>query len=113
MSDRPVERTLMVARMPVGRAEQVARLFAESDATGLPQRMGVRHRALYSFHGVYAHLIEAEPGLADRIRRARAEDPGFGRISAAVDALVKPWDPQTWRGPLDSQATSFYRWSPE
>ncbi|MFI7121224.1 TcmI family type II polyketide cyclase [Amycolatopsis sp. NPDC049868] len=109
MSER-VERTLMVARMPETSARRVAGLFAESDATGLPSRLGVRHRSLFRFHGVYAHLIEATPGLGDRLRWARAEDPGFARISAAVDELVTPWDPVTWRGPLDSRATRFYDW---
>ncbi|WP_243794977.1 TcmI family type II polyketide cyclase [Saccharopolyspora gloriosae] len=68
----PVERTLMVARMPESNARRVEELFTESDATGLPERLGVRHRSLFRFHGVYAYLIEATPGLGDRLRWARA-----------------------------------------
>jgi hypothetical protein len=105
-----VERTLMIARMEPGDAGRVADLFAASDASELPHRLGVRHRQLFHLHGVYAHLIEAEPGLPERLRAAR-QDAEFVEIRSAVDRLVTPWSPDGWRGPLDSRATPFYRWS--
>ncbi|MGI8694095.1 MAG: TcmI family type II polyketide cyclase [Geodermatophilaceae bacterium] len=106
-----IERSLMIARMNPADASEVARLFASTDVGDLPRRMGVRHRALFRLHDVYAHLIEAEAGLGERIRDARRDDPEFCELSAAVDHLVNPWDPEHWTGPLDSRATQFYRWT--
>jgi cyclase len=59
-----MEKTLIVARMRPGSEQDIARIFAASDATELPRRIGVRSRTLFRFHDLYMHLIEADDAMA-------------------------------------------------
>jgi cyclase len=90
-------------------APEVARIFAESDAGGLPHLLGVKERILFRFHDLYFHLIESEPGIAENLQRVRT-----GKLFQDVDHALKPlvlaYDPDTWRGPQDAMATPFYSW---
>jgi len=104
-----VERTLIVARMEPDAAESVAGIFGESDATELPAMVGVTARSLFSYRGLYFHLIEAERPLADGLAEAR-KSPLWTDINGKLDEFVKPYDPQTWRGPADAMARRFYTW---
>ncbi|EID56551.1 TcmI family type II polyketide cyclase [Saccharomonospora xinjiangensis] len=107
-----MNRTLIVARMDEADSEAVAALFAESDAGPLPARVGVRARTLFRFHGLYFHLIEADGDVGTRVERVRS-DPDvseFRDLSAALDAYIRPFDPETWRSPSDAMATPFYHW---
>lgn len=102
-------RTMIVARMAASDAEAVARIFAESDAGTLPHLIGVTGRSLFSFHGLYFHLIESGQPIGPALRQVR-DDPEFARINARLAAHVKPFDPETWRSPADAMARLFYRW---
>ncbi|WP_024873798.1 TcmI family type II polyketide cyclase [Saccharomonospora piscinae] len=102
--------TLIVARMSAGSERAVAGLFGESDAGGLPHRIGVRARTLFHFHDLYFHLIESEEDIEGRVRAAR-DDPDFRALSRKLDAHISPYDPDTWRGPFDAMATPFYAWT--
>lgn len=104
-----MHRTLIVARMKDGAERAVADLFAASDETELPRRVGVRARTLFHFHGLYFHLIEADEAVRPAVDELRS-DPLFRRLSDDLDAYIDPYDPKTWRSPADAMATPFYHW---
>jgi len=104
-----MEKTLIVARMCPGSEQDIARVFAASDATELPRRIGVQSRTLFRFHDLYMHLIEAEQPLSAAVD-SRREDPLFRQVSENLSPFVSAYDPDTWRAPSDSMAQAFYRW---
>jgi cyclase len=95
--------------MDPSRQAEVARLFRESDETPLPAMLGVTGRWLFSFHDLYFHLVEAEPGLADRIAAMRTHSL-FTDLSEKLNAHIGAYDPTTWRSPADAMASVFYAW---
>lgn len=105
------DRTLIVARMAPTDAEAVAAAFAESDATELPHRIGVRRRTLFRFHDLYFHLIESDGDIGARLREHR-NHPLFTQVDSALARHIRPYDPN-WRQPSDAMAAPFYRWSAE
>jgi cyclase len=104
-----MDRTLIVARMAPSDAAAVAGIFAASDRTELPHRVGVRSRTLYRFHDLYFHLIEADQPVGPAVAAVR-EDPLFRKIDAELSQYVRAYDPATWRSPADAMATPFYSW---
>ncbi|GGZ82131.1 TcmI family type II polyketide cyclase [Streptomyces echinoruber] len=101
--------TLIVARMKPGAADDIARVFAESDRGELPHLIGVSGRSLFQFGDVYLHLIESEQDPAPAIARM-ADHPEFRTISERLTPYVSAYDPETWRSPKDAMAHLFYRW---
>jgi len=73
------EMTVIVQRMRPGSEEDIARVFAESDAGGLPTETGVTGRWLYSMEDVFVHV------LADGVRTVTVPGVAFGTASS-VDA---------------------------
>jgi cyclase len=106
----PMHYTLIVARMPAEDADSVARIWAESDATRLPHLIGVKHRRLFSFHGLYFQLIGSEDALGERIGRMR-DHPLFQDVNERLKPHISAYDPATWRGPADAMAKEFYSWN--
>lgn len=104
-----MEKTLIVARMRPGSEQDIARIFAASDATELPRRIGVQSRTLFRFHDLYMHLIEAEQPLSAAVDGGR-EDPLFREVSKNLAPFVSAYDPGTWRMPSDAMAKAFYHW---
>lgn len=104
-----MERSLIVARMDQRHRSEVVRAFTDSDAGELPDLLGVRRRGLFSFHGLYFHLIDAEPGLAGRIEAVR-HHPLFVEITRQLAPYVAAYDRASWRGPRDALADQFYGW---
>ena len=104
-----MEKTLIVARMLPGSEQDIASVFAASDATELPRRIGVQSRTLFRFHDLYMHLIEAEQPLTAAVD-SRREDPLFREVSQNLAPFVSAYDPETWRVPSDAMAKAFYRW---
>jgi cyclase len=104
-----MEKTLIVARMLPGSEQDIASVFAASDATELPRRIGVQSRTLFRFHDLYMHLIEAEQPLTAAVD-SRREDPLFREVSKNLEPFVSAYDPDTWRVPSDAMAKAFYRW---
>lgn len=104
-----MEKTLIVARMLPGSEQDIASVFADSDATELPRRIGVQSRTLFRFHDLYMHLIEAEQPLTAAVD-SRREDPLFREVSKNLEPFVSAYDPDTWRVPSDAMAKAFYRW---
>ncbi len=102
------QRNLIVARLDPRDADGVARLFAESDRTELPGKVGVTRRTLYTFHDLYFHLVEVEGDVASRLREVRT-DPLFTELNTALAEYVRPYDPG-WREPADAMARPFYEW---
>lgn len=101
-----MHRSLIVARMMPDAQDEVARIWAESDATELPRIAGVEHRSLWTLGDVYLQLLEtAEPGqeTIDRIKG----HPEFVTISDRLSAFISPYL-STWRSPKDAQAQCFY-----
>ncbi len=106
-----VRRGLIVARIKPGAEDDVARIFAESDATELPQITGVRHRSLFVFGDIYVHLVETDDEFAEAVDRVRDHDL-FTDISRKLEPFIQPYDPATWKSPKDAQAREFYSWDP-
>ena len=103
--------TLIVARMKPAFAGDVARLFADFDATDMPHRMGTRRRELFQYQGLYFHLQDFDGADGHQsIEEARSQ-PSFQAISADLRPFIKPYDPDTWRSPEDAMAARFYRWT--
>ena len=111
MGDRDVRRGLIVARIKPGSEEEVARIFAESDATELPQLARVRHRSLFVLEDLYFHYVETDADFEDVVDQVR-DHPLFKEISRRLDAYITPYNPETWRSPKDAQAREFYSWDP-
>jgi cyclase len=104
-----IQRGVIIARIKPGAQEDVARLFAESDAGPLPQLAGVRHRSLFVLDDVYVHLVEIEREFGAAVEDIR-DHPLFRELSDALDAYIEPYDPATWRSPKDAMASQFYSW---
>jgi len=106
----PAHRSLIVARMRPGSADDIAEIFASSDAGELPGLVGVTGRSLFRFGAdLYFHLIEADRPPEAAIARI-ADHPEFRKISDRLSAHVSAYDPATWRSPKDAMAHEFYRW---
>jgi cyclase len=106
-----IKRGVIVAKIKPGSEEEVARIFAESDATELPNIVGVRHRSLWVFGDVYIHLVETDEDFAAKVDDVRDHEL-FRDISRKLDPYIQPYDPETWRSPADAQARQFYSWEP-
>jgi cyclase len=104
-----MERALIVARLRPGAERDVARIFAESDATSLPGEVGVRHRSLYALGSLYLHFMELDGDVPEAMARAQRL-PEFRRVSDNLRPFIEPYDPETWRSPKDALARAFYRW---
>ncbi|MFG2376872.1 TcmI family type II polyketide cyclase [Streptomyces sp. NPDC048504] len=102
--------TLIVARMELDSAAEVARQFAAFDQTEMPHLMGTRRRQLFSYRGLYFHLqdFDSEDG-GERIEEAKT-DPRFIGISQDLKPFIQAYDPATWRSPADAMAQRFYNW---
>ncbi|WP_432482229.1 TcmI family type II polyketide cyclase [Kineococcus esterisolvens] len=109
-ADRTTARNLIVAKISPGAEPDVARIFAESDATDLPHALGVTERSLYSLGDLYVHLVEFDRDAAE-VMEIAARQPGFGEISRRLDPFISPYL-STWRGPADASARRFYTWRP-
>jgi cyclase len=107
-----VKRGVIVARIKPGSEEEVARIFAESDATELPRITGVRHRGLYVLDDIYIHLVETDDDLAEAVEGVRDHEL-FQDISKKLEPHIQPYNPETWRSPKDAQAREIYSWDPE
>jgi cyclase len=108
MASTTPRRTLIVARLEPGHRAEVAAAFTESDRTELPRLLGVTRRSLFTFHGLYFHLIESEEDLRPALADVR-DNPLFTDINARLAAHVTPYH-DGWRGPEDAMAQEFYRW---
>jgi cyclase len=104
-----MHRTLIVARLQPEDREQVAKIFNESDSSELPAMVGVTRRTLFSFHGLYFHLVEADEDIRARLYGVR-EHPLFVDVNSKLAQYMRPYSPD-WREPKDSMAEVFYSWS--
>ncbi|HEY8986908.1 MAG TPA: TcmI family type II polyketide cyclase [Streptomyces sp.] len=104
-----MHRTLIVARLKPEKADDIAEIFAESDASDLPRMIGVSRRTLFRFHGLYFHLVEADEDITPNLYRARSH-PLYDDINTRLARCVEPYDPQ-WKEPKDAMAEPFYVWT--
>lgn len=104
-----IQRGVIIARIKPGARDDVARLFAESDAGELPALAGVRHRSLFALGDVYVHLVEVDREFGVAVEDIR-EHPLFRRLSEELDAFIEPYDPEAWRSAKDAMAREFYSW---
>ncbi|MFF9852798.1 TcmI family type II polyketide cyclase [Streptomyces litmocidini] len=102
--------TLIVARMDPGSDVDVAKLFAEFDATEMPHLMGTRRRQLFAYRGLYFHLQDFDTDNGGELIEQAKTDPRFIRISDDLKPFIEAYDPLTWRSPADAMATRFYSW---
>lgn len=103
-----MNRLLIVGKIIPGAEEQMARIFAESDATELPMITGVRHRSLYSLHDLYVHLVDVDGSGPAMLESARSH-PLFVRVTEQLATCTSHYLP-TWRTPRDAVARCFYHW---
>ncbi|KXK58071.1 polyketide synthase [Micromonospora rosaria] len=103
-----MDRSLIIAKVVPTAEQQVAEIFADSDATELPRLVGVRHRSLYRLGDLYVHLLETESPAGDSVEAVR-EHPEFTRVSDRLRPYISPYLP-TWRSPRDAMAHRFYHW---
>lgn len=103
--------TLIVARMDPSSSADVARLFAEFDATHMPDLMGTRRRELFSYRGLYFHVQDFDGDHGGRVVEEARTHPLFVKISDELKPFITAYDPSTWRSPSDAMASRFYHWS--
>ncbi|WP_239334412.1 TcmI family type II polyketide cyclase [Frankia sp. CiP3] len=103
-------RTLIVARMETSDETAVADIFHESDNGQLPRLLGVVRRDLFSFHGLYFHLIEAADDVGHALPSFR-EHPLFVDVNTKLGKHITAYDPATWKSPRDAMARNFYSWA--
>ena len=87
--------TLIVARMDAGSSADVAKLFADFDATEMPHLMGTRRRQLFSYRGLYFHLQDFDAddgGERDRAGQDRPALRADQRRPEAVHRGLRPGD---------------------
>ena len=111
MASSGVKRGCIVAKIKPGSEEEVAKLFAESDNSDLPELAHVRHRSLFVLDDVYIHYVELETDFGEAVDDVR-DHPLFKEISRRLDEYITPYDPETWKSPKDAQAREFYSWDP-
>lgn len=104
-----MHQALIVARMAPGSAQDIAKIFQESDGGELPHLVGVSRRSLFQFGDVYLHLIESEQDPGPAIAKVTGH-PEFRLVSDRLSAYVSAYDPETWRSPKDAMAQRFYLW---
>jgi hypothetical protein len=87
---------------------EVARLFAESDATDVPTNMGTLRRQIYLYRGVYLHFQDfADPDFIAVITEAwTAADPRFLQLVDDLTEVIPPYDPAG-----TSLGERFYHWA--
>ena len=107
-----IKRGVIVARIKPGSEEQVAAIFAESDATDLPKMVGVRHRSLFVLEDIYVHLVETDTEFDAAVEGVRNHEL-FQEISRKLEPYIQPYNPATWRSPKDATAIEFYSWDAE
>jgi hypothetical protein len=106
------ELTVLVQRMKPGAEQDIAHVFAESDAGGLPIETGVTGRWLYSIDDCFVHLLEQDRKMAEEVRASHESPrPAFAKIMNDLSPYVGPYRPETWQSPRDSVARVFYRWA--
>ena len=100
---------MIIAKMSPADADDVAAVFSRYDATSMPHEIGVRHRSLFRFHGLYVHLIEFDrpPQAAMQIAQSL---PAFRAVSEDLKPYIEAYDPN-WRSPADAMARRFYHWA--
>ena len=64
---------------------------------------------VFSFHGLYFHLVEADEDISPRLYAAR-EHPLFMDVNTKLAQYMRPYSPD-WKEPKDSMAEVFYSWS--
>jgi cyclase len=107
-----VKRGCIIARIKPGCEADVARVFAESDATELPQMTGVRHRSLFVLEDIYVHYVEMDADFDQSVANVR-DHPLFREISKKLEPFIQPYNPETWKSPKDATAREFYAWDRE
>jgi cyclase len=104
-----VKRNVIIARIKPGSEQEVARIFAESDATELPGLVGVSHRSLFVLEDIYIHLYETDDSAGELSDEVRSHSL-FKEISKKLEPYIQPYNPATWRSPKDATAREFYSW---
>lgn len=104
-----VKRGCIIAKIKPGSEEEVAKIFADSDKTDLPELAGVRHRSLFVLDDVYVHYVEMDDDFQEKVDEIR-NHPLFQEISRRLDDHITPYNPETWQSPKDAQAREFYIW---
>ena len=105
--------TMIIAKMAPTATTDVAAVFGRHDATSMPHEIGVRHRSLFEFHGIYVHLIGFDRPAPEAMQVAQSL-PAFRSMSEDLRPYIEAYDPE-WCAPRDAMARRFYHWtsSPE
>ena len=104
-----MHQTMIIAKMAPADADDVAAVFSRHDATSMPREIGVRHRSLFRFHGIYVHLIGFDRPAPEAMQVAQSL-PAFRAVSEDLKPYIEAYDPN-WREPRDAMAQRFYHWT--
>ena len=104
-----MSQVMIIARMQPDHAPAVSEIFARSDATDMPHRIGVVDRSLYRFHELYVHVINFDRPVAEAMALAQ-QLPAFQTVSDQLRPFISPYAPD-WRSPRDAMADRFYTWT--
>src|SRR5262249_6542590 len=108
-----LERTYSAVIVNTQRQEHIpegSRLFAESDATDHPHKMGTLRRQIFLFRAIYLHIQDfADADSRKVISDAWTEaDPRFLKLVDDLTKIIPPYNPEG-----GSLATRFYHWAAE
>lgn len=98
-------RGLIIGRYTPNGEEAIAKAFAASDQTELPQHLKVKSRHIWVLGDIYVHFVEGQTALPTIIKDSHDERL-FQEVKAAVDVYVKPLSPDLNPG----IAREIYRW---
>lgn len=105
-----LHQALMIRKIDPRHVAEVARIFQRHDReTDLPRRIGLRHRELFEYHGIYLHLVQSDEDFVERLYEART-DPAYREIDRQLAGYLLPYDPAvpTFE---DSHLKPFYTWT--
>lgn len=100
-------RGMIIGRLrPGAQKQEIIAAFQESDATELPQLIGIQTRSVFILGDIYVHLIESETPL-EVVLTDMKDHALFVDIKQRLDRCVEPLSPDLYPG----IAEEIYFWS--
>lgn len=97
-------RGIIIGQYKRGSEENIAQAFERSDATELPQLIGVKSRHVWVQGDIYVHFVEAQSSLPT-VMKEYAEHSLFTKVKAELDQYVSLIYPD-----LPAAARQIYEW---
>lgn len=101
-----VYRGIILARYKPGSEEAIVDAFRRSDATELPDLIGVKSRHVWVLGDIYVHFVEGKAALPT-VLKEYSDHPLFQSVKAELDQYVSPLAPNN-----QAVAKEIYSWRP-